>query len=590
MRPSTLTKARLHLRRLIRNDQLILSVLAVFVGSAAAAGAVAFREAIDGVQFLSFGFVGELVATMANELPAWRIILAPTVGGLLVGLFVYFVMPGRRPQGVADVVEVSALRAGRMSFRQGLGAFAVSAASIGSGASVGREGPAVHFGAALASFVSRPLHLSRAQSRTLLGCGVAAAVSASFNAPIAGAFFALEVIIGHYALPAFAPIVVAAVTGTVISRAYFGDFPAFIVAPKELVSFLEFPAFVVLGIVCALVSVVFIRSIFAVEDMWKELPIPPWIRPAIAGALVGALAVMFPEVLGVGYEAMVNALNETYELHFLLALIVVKIAATAICMGSGFGGGIFSPSLFLGAVVGGAFGIIATIPFPEFSSGHGAYTLIGMGAVAGAVLGAPISTILIIFELTGDYRMTIAVMISVVIASILTRHFQGVSFFSCQLKRRGLELEGGHESGVLEDIRVAKFVKQDFVAVSQDAPIDDVRHLMRTAPHGELFVVGEGGALVGTIVLHDLGEDAFDHRRDDELTAKDVMHKSPPAAHGGDDVQTAIRIFQDVDEGILPIVDDGPRRVLIGCIHEREVMRAYNHALLNLRAEEHGHS
>ena len=256
-----------------------------------------------------------------------------------------------------------------------------SALSIGVGASVGREGPVVHLGASLGSWVAKRLHLGRVLARTLLGCGVAAAVAASFNAPIAGSFFALEVVVGHYALSAFAPIVIASVTGTLISRARYGDYPAFILPDDWIIaSFWEFPGFALLGLVSAAAAIVFMWSIMFTEDTVERLPLPKWSRPAFAGLLVGLIALAFPEVLGVGYEATDKALSDLYPLWFLVALIVAKTAATAISLGGGFAGGVFSPSLYVGAMVGGAYGIIATQAFPELSSGHGAYTIIGMGA------------------------------------------------------------------------------------------------------------------------------------------------------------------------------------------------------------------
>ena len=405
------------------------------------------ERAIDFVQQLGFGFGGEQMAALAGALPAWRLLLVPLLGGLVVGLFVHFFMPGRRPQGVAHVIEANALRGGRMSLTVGIKAAVVSAISIGSGASVGREGPVVHLGASLGAWASRRLHLGRTSSRTLLGCGVAAAVAASFNAPIAGTFFALEVVVGHYALTAFAPIVIAAVLGTMVSRMHYGDFPAFILpdAPS-ITSFWEFPAFAILGCVAAVVAIVFMRMTFLTEDLLDKTPVPRWARPALGGLAIGAIAIAFPQVLGVGYEATDAALSERYLLPLLIALIVLKMAATAISLGCGFGGGVFSPSLFIGAMVGGAYGIIATEAFPHLSSGHGAYTIIGMGAVAGAVLGAPISTILMVFELTNDYAITIAVMIATSISSIITHQYQGQSYFTWQLDRRGLALKGGQDS------------------------------------------------------------------------------------------------------------------------------------------------
>lgn len=576
------------LKRLIRNDQLMISLAAVVAGFAAAAGAVAFRESIDILQWVFLGFFSEMVVSGALEAPTWRVMLAPAAGGLVVGLFLKYLMPGGRPQGVANVIEASALRAGRMSGRQAAGAAFVSAVSIGCGASVGREGPAVHLGAALASYLGRPLNLTRSQSRTLLGCGVASAVAASFNAPIAGVFFALEVVIGHYALSALAPIVIASVTGTVISWMWFGDFPAFAVPVHEIVSFLEFPAFVLLGITCGIAAIVLMRAAAWVESQRDRLVTPRWTHPALAGLVVGVVAVKFPEVLGVGYEAMDRAINASYGFHLLVSLAVLKIALTALCLGAGFGGGIFSPSLFIGAMIGGAFGILASMPFPHLASGHGAYTLIGMGAVSAATLGAPISTILIIFELTEDYRLTIVVMVAVVIASLITKVWHGSSFFTDQLRRRGLDLQGGHDMAALRNLRVHDLMRQDHVQVSADADLETMRDRLRQAPHNELFVVDAEDRLVGTITLADLGEAAFDTSKDRSVVALDVARKSPPSLTLSDDLQRAIRRFAEVDEGLLAVVDDTETRRLIGCLHERDVMRAYNSALVNLRAEEHG--
>ena len=243
----TYSRMLLRLRRLIRNDHLMLVVLSLVAGSVAGGAIVLFREAISFIQLGFYGSDSERLFADAAKLAWWKILLIPAVGGLLVGGIVRFALPGKRPHGVADVIEASALRGGWMSSRVGLAAAVVSASAIGAGASVGREGPAVHLGASLSGWLGRRLHLTRAQTRTLLGCGVASAVAASFNAPIAGALFASEVVIGHYALRAFAPIVIASVAGTAISRAWFGDFPAFAMNEIYLVSFWEFPAFVGLG-------------------------------------------------------------------------------------------------------------------------------------------------------------------------------------------------------------------------------------------------------------------------------------------------------------------------------------------------------
>lgn len=577
------------LKRFARNDQVILSSMALVVGVAGGLSAMAFRYAIDIVQQLIFGFGGEKVATLAAALPWWQILLAPAVGGLIVGILVYIGMPNSRPHGVADVIEASALRGGRLSLTIGFRAAVISALSIGCGASVGREGPVVHLGASLGSWVAKRLQLGRTLSRTLLGCGVAAAIAASFNAPIAGAFFALEVVVGHYALSAFAPIVIASVTGTVISRMHYGDFPAFILPGAfDIVSFWEFPAFVLLGVVSALAAILFMRSIVLAEVTAKRAPIPPWLRPAVGGLIVGAMAIAFPQVLGVGYEATDAALSELYPLWLLIALIAVKTAATGVSLGCGFGGGVFSPSLFIGAMVGGAFGVIATHAFPELSSGHGAYTLIGMGAVAGAVLGAPISTILMIFELTNDYALTIAVMIATVLASLITQQTFGKSFFRWQLERRGVSIKGGQEISLLQSIKVKSVMDDRYATVTAETPIAAVRQRLQKAPWGELFVIDGDHRLVGTITFSDLHEAAFDTSHDAELMASSVARRNPPVLRIDDDLSKAIEVYGVSGEVHLPVVDNAETMTILGVAHEHEVMLSYQRALNQARAEERG--
>ena len=577
------------LRRVTRNVQVILSLLAVAIGLTAGLAAIGFRTIIDHVQRFGFGFGGERMVTLVSALPTWRILLVPTAGGLLIGLFVHFFMPGRRPQGVAEVIEANALRGGRMPLAVGLKAALVNAVSIGAGASVGREGPVVHLGASLGAWASKRLHLGRTASRTLLGCGVAAAVAASFNAPIAGTFFALEVVVGHYALTAFAPIVISAVIGTMVSRMYYGDFPAFILPnTTTIVSFWEFPAFALLGVVCAVMAIIFMRSIMWTEDLVNRTPVPRWAHPALGGFAVGVIALAYPHVLGVGYEATDAALSGLYPLGLLIALIALKMAATAISLGCGFGGGVFSPSLFIGAMVGGAFGILATSAFPELSSGHGAYTIIGMGAVAGAVLGAPISTILMVFELTNDYAITIAVMIATSIASLITEQTRGHSYFTWQLARRGIAVKGGQDVGLLRTIKARDLITKDFETVAPETPIATVRERLQRARWGELFVTDAGGRLSGVITFSDLHDAAFDTSLDATLVADDVARKHPTVLLADDDLESALGAYGASGETNLPVVEDRETMRLVGVAPQHEALLAYQRALDQPRAEARG--
>lgn len=574
--------------RVVRHRQLVLFALGLLVGGVAAGGAIAFREMIGAVQLGAFGFSSERVVTEIAAQPWWRVLLAPALGGLAVGMFIHFVMPGRRPRAVADVMEAVALRGGAMSLRAGLGAAVASAASIGVGASVGREGPVVHLGASLSSWIAGRLHLSRQLALTLLGCGVASAIAASFNAPIAGVFFALEVVVGHYALSSFAPIVIASVAGTIISRLYYGNFPAFIIPDWTIASFLEFPAFAIVGIVGAGLAIAFIKGTMAAQDRIAALPGPPWIKPAGAGLLIGAVALEFPHILGVGYETTDAAIAGSFPLAMLAVLLVLKLAATVLCLGAGFGGGVFSPSLVMGALAGGLVGGLATLFQPELSSGAGAYTIVGMGAVAGAVLGAPISTILIVFELTTSFTLTIAVMVGVVVASVITQSVVGRSFFTVQLERRGIRIDGGRETTLLKSRRVTEIMAGDFETVPQGDPLPLVRDRLRHAPGGELFVTDPEGRLVGTITLADMSEAAFDTSYDSLLNAGDVARGKPAVLPRGADLEEARALLDERHEERLAVVDDLESMKMVGYLRERDVIQAYNRALMQARAEERG--
>jgi CIC family chloride channel protein len=499
------------------------------------------------------------------------------------------VLPGRQPQGVAQVMEASALRGGRMGLREGLAAAFVSAASIGCGASVGREGPIVHLGATFGSTVAQRLRLSAPLAKTLLGCGVAAAIASAFNAPIAGVFFALEVVVGHYGLGAFSPVVVSSVMGTVITRIHIGPDAAFTLPPQHVVSFLEIPAFVLLGLVSALAAIALLRAIALVHRSHKRLGTPSWLRPALAGLATGLIALRLPEVLGVGYEATDLALKNGYGLEFLILLAIAKAAATALCLGSGFGGGMFSPSLVLGAMVGGAYGLIADGVFPDLGSAASVYALLGMGAIAACTLGAPISTVIIIFELTGDYGVTFAVMIAVAVASVFFRQLHGHSFFTWQLAQEGIDLLARRDRSLLRTARLAEVMRREVVTVPLEADLERLKALFRHR-HLPIFVVDENGRLYGSIAFEDLADAAFGPEQDTTPTARDLVHRIPVALVPEDDLETALHLCEANQEEHMPVVDNANDLQVIGEVRYQDLVLAYNRALLAARAAERGES
>jgi len=588
------TQAVAGIRRLIRHEQTLLILLAIATGLAASAGATVFRELQGVFQWVAFGTAAEDMISFVAGLPWWQRLLAPAVGGLIVGLFIYRFVPGGRPVGVPQVMEASALRGAKMSLTQGIRGAIANAATLGFGGSAGREGPLVHLGATIGSRIAKSMRLPRQHARTLLACGVAGAVAASFNAPLAGVFFALEVVIGHYALTAFAPIVMASLVATVVSRQVYGAYPAFVI-PDYMFSALEFPAFAIVGAAAAILAVLLMRSIGWVEDAMQRLPGPVWIRPAVGGFGVGLIAIAFPEVLSVGYGTTDDALKGELALGLLLGLVVAKTAATALTLGSGFGGGVFSPSLFLGAVLGGAIGTIAGAAAPYLFlaeegavfAGEGAYAMVGMGAVAGAVLGAPISTILIIFELTGDYQLTMGVMLATVIASVITSHWHGTSFFRGALHRRGVDIGGQVEADLLHTQHVETVMSTQFSKVDPSTRLADLRLYLKTAPYNELFVVADDERLVGTITLAEFDQQTlFGHELDDLVVAADIARRDPPMLEMRDNLHDAISLMETVQEEHIPVVTNRRERRLVGFVHEKDVMLAYNQALARLHREQ----
>ena len=440
-----------------------LWLLGLLIGILTSFAVIGFILAIHQVSLLTYGSDHDNLASGVARLPAWHIIGVPVLGGIVVSGLLWLGkargwLAETRAHAVADVIEARAVRAGTVSLKTGILSAVISAVSLGAGGSAGREGPAVHLGGALAGSLARALGLPPRAARILLACGAAAAVAASFNAPIAGAVFAFEVILGHYALRSIAPVAIASVMGALIARIYFGASPAFAVPPVEPASLWDFFGVVLLGFAAAGVAIVFIRATLAtpglVARQAEKLKLPLWALPPFGGVLIGVIALAFPEVLGVGYEATADAVSGGFALQALLALLVVKIIATAITLGFRFGGGIFSPSLYLGAMLGALFGGIAGMVMGPESGGTTFYALVGMGAVSGAVLGAPLSTTLIVFEMTASYEASLGVLIAVSLATLLTQSVVGGSVFQKQIQRKGYDLSRGQARVLLQTIRV----------------------------------------------------------------------------------------------------------------------------------------
>ncbi len=526
-------------------SQVQFWLIALVIGVAAGMAAVGFRTGIAALQEFIYGASDKDLHSRLATLHWGWVLGIPVLGGLAVGLLLQTVSKIRRPQSLADVIEGAALREGRVDKREGLVSTLASLITLSTGGSSGREGPVVHLGAVISTFVSGWIKADGITARDLMGCAAAAAVSASFNAPIAGTLFALEVVLRHFAVRAFAPIVIASVAGTLVSRWQMGNVTEFALPASDIGFYIELPAFLLLGLVCGLMAFILIRSIFIAEELGDLVQnathMPDWLRPAAAGAVLGSIAIWFPHIIGVGYETTSRVLTGQIGLGLVIVFVAVKVAAVAITFAGRMGGGIFSPSLMVGAMTGLAFGYIATAIAPELSGAETLYALAGMGAVAAAVLGAPISTTLIVFELTGDWQAGIAVMVSVSLASALTTRLVDRSYFLTLLKRRGVRLAEGPQSYVLGTISAGR--------------------LMR--PHG--------------------AEDGASETRCFELMEQGLS--LPPKAT----LDRAFALFDNGKIEIIPIVDpaDEDNPELLGALFYIDALRAYNRALAEIAREEH---
>lgn len=522
--------------------------IALAVGIASGTAALLFRLGIEWLQGTVYGSQDPTTFhSFLADLAWYQVLIIPILGGLAVGLILHFFTQDGRSRSVADVIEGAALNEGRVEVRTGLASAMASLITLSTGGSTGREGPVVHLAATISTVVNRWLRADGITGRDLLGCAVAAAVSASFNAPIAGALFALEVVLRHFAVHAFAPIVIASVAGTVINRLAFGDVTEFVLPVQNALEFyVELPAFLILGLVCGLVAVVLMRAIFWAENLGNEIQgwvgLPRYLRPAIAGAMLGGLAIWWPHIIGVGYETTSAALTGKLVLHEAIVFVMLKIVAVAITMGGRMGGGIFSPSLMVGALTGLAFGIVATAVFPTASGEETLYALAGMGAVAAAVLGAPISTTLIVFELTGDWQTGLAVMVSVSLSSALSSRLVDRSFFLTQLERRNVHLAAGPQAYLLATFRVANLMRE---SGSKRAAADEACWAL----------IEEGIYIDGNATL-----------------------------------EQAMPMFEASNQPFIPVVtlggEDSPPE-LWGALFQVDALRAMNSALAATAAEEH---
>lgn len=539
----------------LRGSKGGLLALALAVGAGSAGFAVLFRWLIKSFTLVLSGHADYAAVPGASHpglegLGRWFLLGAPVVAGLLYGPLVHFFAREARGHGVPEVMYAVARRGGRIAPQvAGVKALA-SALCIGGGGSVGREGPIVQIGSALGSTLGRAFRVPESRLRVLVACGAAGGIAATFNAPLAGVFFAMELILADFVAEAFGMVVIAAVTSDAIARAVLGD-QAFLKLPAFGVDHAaQYLLFAALGIVAGGVGVAFTRFLYAVEDLcdglWRG---PEWLRPAVGGLVLGGLLLALPQMYGVGYPVLGNAVFGTYAVPFLLVLLVGKMVATSLTIGIGGSGGVFAPSLFIGAMLGSAFGEVARDVVPSVAGPVGAYALIGMGAVFAGAARAPITAVVILFELTGQYSIILPLMAAIVLATGVSHRLSPDTIYSLKLRRRGVDL-GTRETIEAARTPVAAVMRPVPEPIPGDAPLRVAAELLARAPYGTLPVANDG-IYLGIITARAVAEAIADGEHD--RTAAERLVELPLRVRTSDHLDEAITALDQSDVGALPV-------------------------------------
>lgn len=564
---------------------------AVAVGLLGAIGAVVFRLLIRTVQALFWEGGDGLVLLVEEGLLAeandpldvarglewyWRLAI-PAAGGLIVGPLVYFFAREARGHGIPEVMKAVAVRGGIIRPRVALVKVFASAISIGSGGAVGREGPIVQIGSAIGSTLGQLLRLPTLPVRTLVGCGAAAGIAATFNAPIAGALFAAEVIIGDFAVIQFMPIVISSVVATVVSRFFLGNHPAFEVPAYEIVSPFELLPYMVAGLVAGLVGVAFIRTLSSTEDLFERLRLPEWLKASVGGLAVGAIGIWLPQVFGVGYGTITHALEGSLPALLLGGLLVAKVFATSITLGSGGSGGIFAPSLFMGAMTGGFLGTYIHQWFPDATASSGAYALVTMGAVVAATTHAPISAIIIIFELTQTIAIIPALMAACVLSTLVSQLLHRDSIYTAKLRRQGIDIFKREDPNALKGIFVHDVIDREPEVIPASANFQRLLDLVVQSSHSQFYVVDDKERLLGAVALSEVRRLIYEQEALQHLVvAGDLVESSHPTITEDANLDVAMTLFGagHVDE--LAVVDSADPTRLVGTVCEKDVVEARN--------------
>jgi chloride channel protein, CIC family len=552
-------------------------ILAAAAGLAGGAGAIAFRWLTRSLTALLAGTPD--IVRAGEMLPVWARVLMPAAGGLVGGLIARFFFGERSLSGISHMIEVVSLGRRTVRMRPSLARGASSVVVIATGGSEGREGPIIQIGAACASKLARSWKLSPERVRILTACGMAAGVAGAYNTPIAATLFVVEVVVGSFSMALFGPAVVSAVVSTLLVRAVLGDEPVYQVAPFRVESLYEFVPFMVLGVLGGLSSTLFVRALALGKRLFAASKLPVWAAMALGGATVGAIAIGLPEVYGNGFEATDRILHGNQTLLFLAALVVGKTVATAATIGSGGVGGVFTPSLLVGATLGGVIANLVHLSLPHLSAPVGGYALLGMGGMLAGMTRAPLLAVIMIFELTQNTAVLLPMMAVSVLAVATARMFQKESMYIASLRSAGIVWEKTAEATALASLKVADIMRRDVALIPRTMPLPEIVSQFLKSRSLLLYVGDEEGRLIGAVDIHDVKESFPERDLAGLVIAADLATEIPFTTP-----ETPLTAVNETlwfrDLGQLPVVDSAANRKFLGVATQRDLLAAFDSEVL----------
>ena len=552
--------------RLRPSEAQVTLFWAGLVGAIGGLSAPAFTAASELVQWAFTGSRGDIVET-ARSLPAWHRVLVPAAGGLFAGLVLHLGSRLTRGRKSADYMEAITLGDGVIRSRHTLVRAASSMFSIGSGASIGREGPMVQLAAMVASVIGRFASFPRPRLRLMVACGAAAGIASAYNAPVGGALFVAEIVLGSIAMESFGPLIFASVMATIVARMFLGVEPRFLEQQFKLVSYFEILPYLVLGLSAGVIAPWFLRMLEAAPKLFAKLPTAIFVRMTLGGLIVGLLSLGVPDVWGNGYTAMGTILGGEVLWRSLLVLLVFKLMATAATVGSGAVGGVFTPTLLVGGIIGAMLGISVHHMWPEYTAQPAAYALVGMGAFLAATTHAPLMAILLLFEMTLDYDIVLPLMLACVVAYTAKRAISADSLYSALTKNRQL---GGPLP--LDTMRVVDLMKPDPVCIGESARFVEVVQTFVVNRHHNLYVVGSGREFRGAIPLHEIKPFLNDPELAKLVIANDLLREEFPTVTPDTTLRETLEKFSTHAFERMPVLESDTDRRLIGSISKTDLL------------------